>query len=204
MTFQETFAALTSPGQLQVTGFKVEHDSPSRSYIRYLDLTFNESNSQSGSALTSIINSMTTSSPDILMYKYDLNGDLSSKTPVSLSSPTVLDVIDHAIEIDFGSGGIGGNPNTTAADGYYEVDIKLPNGQVAVHHFYRLLGDVNGDGIVDDNDLNEIAAEIGTTSPVGWTPLSADVTGSGAVTVIDLMLATRAKNHKLGTGLSLG
>ena len=70
-------------------------------------------------------------------------------------------MIDHAIELDFGSGGIGGNPNTTAADGYYEVDIKLPSGQTAVHHFYRLLGDVTGDGIVDQNDLNEIAASIG-------------------------------------------
>ena len=84
----------------------------------------------------------------------------------------MLDVIDHAIEIDFGSGGIGGNPNTTAADGYYEVDIKLPNGQTAVHHFYRLLGDVNGDGIVDQNDLNEIAAEHRRdVARSGWTPL---------------------------------
>ena len=74
-------------------------------------------------------------------------------------------MIDHAIEIDFGSGGIGGSPNTTAADGYYEVDIKPPGGQVAVHHFYRLLGDVDGDGIVDANDLNEIAASINETSP---------------------------------------
>ena len=46
-----------------------------------------------------------------------------------LTSPTIFDVIDHAIEIDFGASGIGGSPNTTAADGYYEVDIKLPNGQ---------------------------------------------------------------------------
>ncbi len=63
-----------------------------------------------------------------MIYKYDLNGDASSKTAVSLGGPTVVDVIDHAIEIDFGSGGIGGSPNTTAADGYYEVDIKLPSG----------------------------------------------------------------------------
>src|SRR5208282_577702 len=134
------------PGQLQVIGFTVEHGSPSRSYVRYVDLAFNESDSQSGGELTSIVNSISTSSPDIQVYKYDLNGDASSKTAVPLSSPTMFDVIDHAIEIDFGSGGIGGNPNTTAADGYYEVDIKLPNGQTAVHHFYRLLGDVTGAG----------------------------------------------------------
>ncbi len=197
----ETFAV---PGDLAVTSFSVEHDSPSRSFIRYLDIGFNESNSQSGGELTTIVNSMATSSPDILIFKYDLNGDASSKTAVPLGSPTVFDVIDHAIEIDFGSGGIGGIPTTTAADGYYEVDIKPPGGQVAVHHFYRLLGDVNGDGIVDANDLDEIAASINQTSPIGWAPLAADVTGAGTVTALDLTVATRSKGRALGQGLSLG
>jgi Bacterial Ig-like domain (group 3) len=192
------------PAQLQVTSFTVEHDSPSRSFIRYLDIGFNESNSQSGSDLSAIVNSIGTASPDILIYKYDLNGDASSKTAVPLSSPTALDVLDHAIEIDFGASGLGGSPSTTAADGYYEVHIKLPGGQTSVHHFYRLLGDVDGDGIVDQNDLNEIAASINETSPLGWTPLSSDVTGSGAVTARELTIATRSKNHKLGNGLSLG
>jgi hypothetical protein len=192
------------PGQLQVTGFTVEHGTASRSYVRYLDLGFNESDSQSGGNLTSIVPSIGTASPDILIYKYDLSGDASSKTAVPLGSPTILDVIDHAIEIDFGSGGIGGNPGTTAADGYYEVDIKLPGSQTSVHHFDRLLGDVNGDGIVDQNDLSEIAASIGDSSQLGWTPLSADVTGAGSVTAFDLTLATRSKGRKLASGLSLG
>ena len=99
-----------------------------------------------------------------MIYKYDLNGDASSKTAVSLASMTVS-VIDHAIELDFGAGGIGGNAQTTTADGYYEVDIKLPNGQTAVHHFYRLLGDVDGDRTVDQTDLNEIAADVAVSSP---------------------------------------
>jgi hypothetical protein len=64
----------------------------------------------------------------------------------------------------------------------------------------RLLGDVAGDGIVDQNDLNEVAASIGQTSQMGWTPVSAD----GSVTALDLLLATHSKNRKLGSGLSLG
>jgi hypothetical protein len=84
------------------------------------------------------------------------------------------------------------------------LDIKLPSGQTAVHHFYRLLGDVAGDGIVDQNDLNEIAASIGESSQLGWAPLSAAVTGDGTVSSLDLLLGTRSKNRKLGTGLSLG
>jgi hypothetical protein len=196
----ETFAV---PAALAVTSFTVEHDSPSRSFVRYLDIGFNESDSQSGSELTSIVNSMRTSAPDILIYKYDLNGDASSKTAVPLSGVSV-DVIDHAIEIDFGAGGIGNSPSTTTPNGYYEVDIKLPSGTTSAHHFYRLLGDVDGDEIVDQNDLNEIAACINETSPAGWAPLSADVTGAGTVTAIDVTLATRSKGIKLGSGLSLG
>ena len=73
-----------------------------------------------------------------------------------------------------------------------------------MHHFYRLLGDVDGDGIVDQNDLNEIAASINETSPMGWTPLTADVSGAGTVTSTELTLATRSKGTKLGAGLSLG
>ena len=195
------------PGQLQVIGFTVEHGSPSRSFVRYLDIGLSESDSQSAGELTAIVNSINTSSPEIQIYKYDLNGDNagnhSSQYAFSLKGVS-FDVIDHAIDIDFGSGGIGGNPNTTAADGYYEVDIDLPNGQVSVHHFYRILGDVNGDGIVDANDLNEIAASINQTSQMGWTPLSADVNGDGSVTAFDLTLATRSKGRKLGSGLTLG
>ena len=186
-----------------MTNLVVENGAAERSYIRYLDIAFNESDTQSGGDLTQIVNSVGTSSPDIRIYQYDLNGDASSKTPVSLSNVDIS-VIDHAIELDFGAKGIGGNPSSTAADGSYEVDLKLPNSQTAVHHFYRLLGDVAGDGIVDQNDLNEIASEIGLSSQSGMTPLDADVTGDGTVSALDLLLATRSKNRKLGPCLSLG
>ena len=122
---------------------------------------------------------------------------------MSLSGVTVS-IIDHAIELDFGANGLGGSPSTTTADGYYELDIKLPGGATDVHHFYRMLGDVTGDGTVDNNDLNEIAAEINLSSPTGLAPLGADVNGDGAVSALDLTLATRAKGHKLGLGLQLG
>ena len=75
---------------------------------------------------------------------------------------------------------------------------------MSVHHFYRLLGDVDGDQIVDQNDLNEIAASVNESAPMGWAPLSADVTGAGTVTAIDLVLATRSKGRALKSGLSLG
>ena len=106
----------------------MEHGAAERSYIRYLDIGFNESDSQSGGQLAQIAGSVATANPLIQLYKFDLNGTPSSKTPVSLQSPAVLKVIDHAIEIDFGAAGIGevaGSNNTTAADGYYELDVTV-------------------------------------------------------------------------------
>jgi hypothetical protein len=200
LTLTETFA---SPTQLQTTALIVEDGAVERSFIRYLQVDFNESDSQSGGELTQIVNSLKTASPEIQLYQYDLNDDASSKTAVSLSGVNVT-VVDHAIELDFGANGLGGSPTTTTADGYYEIDIKLPSGTTAVHNFYRLLGDVTGDGTVDENDLNEIAAEINLSNPAGFVPLGADVTGTGTVTALDLTLATRAKGHKLKSGLSLG
>jgi hypothetical protein len=202
--FSETFAP---PAALQVTGLTVEHGGAERSYIRYLDIAFNESDSQSGGQLTQIAGSVSSASPEIQLFKYDLNGTPASKTTVPLRSPVSVDVLDHAIELDFGANGVGeiiGSNNTTAADGYYELDLLLPKGPTAVHHFYRLLGDVTGDGVVDSSDLNAIAAAIGQSSPPGMTPLNADVNGDGSVTAFDLTLATRAKGHKLGSGLPLG
>ena len=200
LNLTETFA---QPRSLQVTNLIVEHGAAERSYVRYLDIGFNESNNQSSGALGQIASSLSSGAPKIKIFKYDLNDDASSKTAVSLSGVSVS-VIDHAIELDFGAGGIGGSPNTTAADGYYELDIKLPNGTVAVHHFYRLLGDVTGDGVVNSADLNMIAAEINLSSPTGLAPLGADVNGDGTVSATDLALATREKGHKLTKGLPLG
>ncbi len=202
LSLTETFA---KPSALQVTNLIVSNGAVERSYIENLDIGFNESDSQSGGALTQIVSSLGGKAPDILIYEYDLNGTTSSKTAVSLSGVSVS-VIDHAIALDFHAGGIGGNANTTAADGYYEVDVKLPNGQTAVHHFYRLLGDVSGDGIVNQNDLNEIAAEIGLSTQSGMAPFNTqsgvstfntDVNGDGSVSALDVTLATRSKGRKL-------
>src|SRR5262249_14274594 len=125
----------------------------------------------------------------------------------SLSSPVNVAVLDHALELDFGTYGIGemaGSNNTTAADGYYDLDVLLPGGPKAVHHFYRLLGDVTGDGLVDHHDVTAIATDINQSSPAGMTPLNADVNGDGTVSAFDLTLATRSKGRKLGSGLPLG
>jgi hypothetical protein len=197
VVFAETFS-------LHTTGLSVQRGSAGRSFIRYVDIGFNANDNLSGGALSQLVGSINTSSPQILLYKYDLNGTAASKTPVSLQAPTLVNVIDRAIEIDFGAKGLGGVPGSAAADGYYELDVTLPNGQTDVRHFYRLLGDVTGDGVVDNSDLAAVAAAITQTTPPGALTLNADVNGDGTVNSIDSALVVRAKGHRLAAGLVLG
>ena len=101
-------------------------------------------------------------------------------------------VIDHAIELDFGATGSGEATAATTrrrptATTSWTSSCRAA--RPAEHHFYRLLGDVTGDGVVDNNDLNAIAAELGNSSPDGMTPLDADVNGDGSVTAMDTTLA---------------
>ena len=63
---------------------------------------------------------------------------------------------------------------------------------------------MTGDGVVDNNDLDAIAAEISQSSPSGFAPLNVDVNGDGSVTAYDAAFATRSKGHKLAPGLLLG
>ena len=62
--------------------------------------------------------------------------------------------------------GVGGNADTTAGDGYYELDAIVGRTPYT-HDFYRLLGDVTGDGGVDNKDLTAIATELTLPAPTG-------------------------------------
>ena len=138
--------------------------------------------------------------------------DAGASSPSGIASFTIyeaISVVDHAIEIDFGRGGLGDSPNTSAADGYYALSFApgAAAGQPGIgstHHFDRLLGDVTGDGVVDNNDLDAIAAEISQSSPSGFAPLNVNVNGDGSMTASDAAFATRSKGHKLAPGLLLG
>ena len=193
---------------LTVSSLTVENGAAERSFIRYLDLNFNDATPAVLQAIANSVNNPTVSDPaELTLTRYGLDGS-GSGTSVSLKG--LAEVIDNAIEIDFGANGLGGSPNTTAADGYYALSFSPTGSQpgvAATHHFYRLLGDVNGDGVVDQNDINEIAAARGLSSiqianaigqsATGLTPLSMDANGDGLVNTIDQALASLYKGRKL-------
>ena len=108
-----------------MSSLTVENGAAERSYIRYLDLNFNDATRSVLQAIVNSVNNPTASNPaELTLTQYNLNGGGTGGT-VSLKG--LLSVIDNAIEIDFGTGGIGGNAGTTAADGYYALSFTPPN-----------------------------------------------------------------------------
>ena len=135
----------------QVT-LSVEKGLSERSYIRYVDLTFNTP-----------IAGLDLNSASITLTHYNLDGTLNAGNGVtnlgveSLSGVTLSQLTDHVMGLDFGAGGIGGNGNLantignwaslTSADGIYKLTID-PDGtgqhDIVPETFYRMFGDVAG------------------------------------------------------------
>jgi len=181
-------ATFAPPASLAVTSFGVQHGLTERSFVRYVDLGFN----QTGPTLQSLIDG-----GKIRLIQHPLTGPTAADPAVPLGS--YLHALDHAIELDFGPGGLGNAASSTSADGYYEVQLDLDGAAHAdgtpifgrSEFFYRLLGDVTGDHVVDNLDLAQISAALGTANP------ESDVNGQGVVNAYSRTLATRAKGHRL-------
>ncbi|MGD9632156.1 MAG: hypothetical protein AB7U97_02685 [Pirellulales bacterium] len=180
-------ATFATPAAPDITGFTVQHGLGERSYIRYLDVTFN-----------TLVTGLALDPSHVALKHYALDGttfignvDLSGK----------LQLVDHVMEIDFGAAGLGGNPNSTAGDGYYELAFDLDDDGdfETARYFYRLFGDVSGDRIVRVADLNAIVAAIGQMGDF----LEADANGDGRVNTLDRTFAARSLGRRLASGLHL-
>ena len=210
----QTFAPPAAP---QVTAFTVEKGLAERSYVRYLDVTFNEP-----------VSNLTLNSSTVTLEQFALDG----VTPVgSINLTGKISLIDHVMEIDFGAGGIGGSENLpnalsnwaalTADDGYYKLTINT-GGLDATESFYRLFGDVIGNaaggptttgatvngnviGTLSNADLTTIAAAVGQSATAQNPLLNADINGAGSVTSNDRLLAAKslAAGRHLAAGLHL-
>ena len=158
------------------TAVVVQAGQTERSFVRTVDIEFGP-NEDLGSVIAG---------GHVHLVKYSAKGKAASV--VSLAGR--LHVLDQAIELDFGSGGIGGNPNSIAGDGYYKLTV---DGTSESFYFERLLGDVNGDGVVNHADLSLIKKSIGTHG----VKLRGDVNGDGVVNAKDLSIAKRSMGHKI-------
>ncbi|MCA9167759.1 MAG: tail fiber protein [Planctomycetales bacterium] len=177
---------LTVTNSSELTGIDVQSGQTQRSFVRYLDIVFDIG----GSDLADLI-----AGNRFQLTQFDLNGENGVvKTP-----PTPV-AVGNRLQFDFGVQGIGGNMNSNVGDGYYEIalDMDHDGSFESTQHFYRLLGDVTGDGVVDAVDRSQVLAAQGMT----YSPEN-DVNGSGGVTLVDTTLVTRALGRSLKNGLAL-
>ncbi len=181
-TFDKVFT-ISVTNVTELNGIDVQNGQTQRSYLNALDVVFD----QSGGLMDLINNGR------LQLTRFDLNG-LNGSPPMSLPPRTV---VGNNIRFDFGPQGIGGNRNTNAGDGYYELGVDMDgNGSFeSKKYFHRLLGDVNGDGVVSSSDKIQVLLASGSSSA------ESDVNGDGLVNILDTSLVSRAVGRKLKGGL---
>jgi hypothetical protein len=172
----------------QLSNVQISKGQTQRTYLRYIDLTM-----ANASVATQLASNASTR---IKLVKRDLNGN----NPSDMSLTGLVSASGSTVAIDFGAAGIGGARNTNLADGYYALQFDLDSDGTfeTTYNFFRLFGDTNGDGKVDQADVNNVTA--------GMTAYSAeyDLNFDGRVTSGDLILVRRALGRALNTSLPLG
>ncbi len=166
--------------------FVVQKGSTGRSFVRYVDMVFDTT-----ANLGAIASSVGTANPRIRMTYKGMDG--TQNVPYGLSNR--IAAVDAVLALDFGTQGIGGNRNTIDGDGIYVVELDLDNNGSfeTSRQFFRLLGDVNGDRVVDDKDTQFVAKNI---SP-GIVNSAADANGDGAVNQIDQLIVVRQRRRRI-------
>ena len=164
----------------------IQQGSTGRSFVRYVDININDP-----ATVTSIVNSLNTSAPRITMTNTGLTG--TTKKAVTIIG--LAKAIGNTLRIDFGTKGIGGNAETNTADGSYLISLDVDgNGSLETsQRFFRLLGDVNGDKVVDAKDTALVPANLNK----GGTNQPGDTNGDGKVNATDVSYVKRAQRRRI-------
>ena len=185
---------------LQATGIDVQLSADQRSYIRYVDVLFN---SELGLADLLLNNPLS-------VERFALNAsDVTPGTGTAVSGFAATRVGDR-LRLDWGINGITGSRTSNAGDGFYRIlvdgnaDGDYADAVDKVFEFARILGDANGDAIVDSLDLAIVNGQLGRQG----ANLNGDIDGSYAlnpniasVNTLDRALVNSQLNRRLAEAL---
>jgi Right handed beta helix region/Dockerin type I domain len=188
----------SSPVQLTIDRFDVQKNATQRSLIRYLDLSFNTSN-----GVDAIVNSISDSNAGndrARLRRFNLDGSGFGEV-VPLAGKLNWSAVDRVMAFDFGQRGIGGDATSLIGNGYYALELDLDgDGRLeSVKHFYRLLGEVNGDRTVNALDNSLVSRAVGTFG----SNLNEDINGDGVVTIADALSVRRGIGRALSPALPI-
>jgi hypothetical protein len=167
-------------------GLTVQQGAVGRSYVRFVDLNF-----ETAQGLDAIVASVGTKVPRIQLSSSGMDGTRN----ISKSLSGRLSVNGNSIRIDFGMEGIGGQRNGRVPDGLYRVSFDLDGDgkREAGASFHRLLGDADGNGVVDAADQSLVNSQLGQSG----INLLGDVNGDGVVNLQDRTRVRRLLGRSL-------
>jgi hypothetical protein len=107
----------------------------------------------------------------------------------------MVSLVGNQVQLDFGANGVGGDRNSSLGDGIYLLRVDLDGDGTAeiTGTFFRLFGDVDGNGVVNDTDIALVTAAQGTSG----LDLATDLNGDGVVTSFDLTNVKRRKGARV-------
>jgi hypothetical protein len=167
-------------------GITVQKGSLGRSFVRNVDLNFGDA-----LGLDTLAASVATSSPRLRLFFAGTTGTQL----VARSLTGLVSVVGNTVKIDFGANGVGGDRNSSLGDGVYRLRIDL-NGDGNPEFnasFFRLFGDVDGNGIVNDTDIQLVTSAQGLSG----LNLATDLNGDTFVNSFDLTNVKRRKGAKV-------
>jgi hypothetical protein len=215
-----TFRNITYSSPLAVENLAVEDGLSERTFIRYLDVNFNQTAGSSAALAAPAAGLAGDNSSSFVELIWFGENVTASTVPVGVNlfgagTTASVGLSGNDLSINLGANGItsllpGGSgatsPLKTYGDGWYLLGID-PTGNASNHQifwepFFRLLGDTSGDGVVTGayTTAGTDAYAVYHAEGQSGNLLNADVNGDGAVNSKDLSVTIAAKGDAVGAG----
>jgi hypothetical protein len=170
---------------LKATGIDVQNGANQRSFVRSLDVLFS-----SATGLSDLL-----AAGRVKVERFGIDATSVNPGSGSLVTGFGLTQADRSLRLDFGAAGL--------VNGFYRILIDRDGNNSfgdpgdAAFEFFRLLGDANGDGKVDDVDQSLVNSQSGRRG----SNLDGDLDGNGVVNSLDGLFARRESGRRLRDSL---